>query len=268
MKYAFIGMGNMAGAILKGMVKSGKYTKDTLLGYEPDQQRAHALRDELGVTLAQSGADAARQGDVVVLAVKPQVMPGVLAELAPALQPGTLVVTIAAGVPIAAYQQALGAQVPVVRVLPSINALVLSACNAMSPGPGVTQQQADLVRAMFESIGTVHQVPEHLLAPFTALAGAAPAFLFQFVDALASAGVQGGLPRGLSQDIAAQMVLGSAKLLLESGQHPRQLMDLVQSPGGSTVEGVHALDRLHFSHAVHQAVKAVIDKDAVLGKSK
>lgn len=268
MTYTFIGLGNMAGAILRGMVQSKNYEGDTLLGYEPDEGRARQMRDELGVTLAQSCEEAARQGDVVVLAVKPQVMPQVLENIASNLKPGALVITIAAGLPLSLYAQALGDDVPVVRVLPSINARVLSACSALCPGPAAREEHIALAQSMFASVGTVHTVSEQLLPAFTALAGAAPAFQFQFVDALAAAGVQAGLPRGLSQQIAAEMALGSAKLLLESGEHPRHLMDLVQSPGGTTVEGVHALDRCGFSHAVHQAVRAVIEKDKQLGEKK
>ncbi len=265
MIYAFIGLGNMAGAILNGMVKSGRYAQDTLLGFDPDSSRAKQIAQQCGVTLTHSAPESVRQGEVVVLAVKPQVMPQVLVEIAPALKPGALVVTIAAALPLRQYQTALGPDVPVVRVLPSVNARVLQACSALCPGSGVSPDNIALARDMFLSVGTVHQVEEHLLAPFTALAGAAPAFLFQFVDALASAGVQGGLPRALSQQVATQMALGSAQLLLDSGEHPRQLIDQVQSPGGTTVEGVHQLDRCGFSHSLHQAVRAVIEKDNVLG---
>ncbi len=263
MIYGFIGVGNMASAILRGMAKSGRFPQGTLYGYNRTLKKAQALQEEIGLCLAESELDAARKADVIVLAVKPQMLEGVLPKITPALTPDKLIITIAAGKETGWYEARLG-QVPVVRVMPNINARVGASVSALCGGAFAREEHLSLARAMFETVGAVYDVEERLFSAFSALGGASGAFVHLFIDALSSAGVQAGIPRALSQQIACQVVAGSARLTAESGQHPIALMDQVCSPGGTTIEGVHALKRLGFESAVHQAVKAVIEKDKQL----
>ena len=265
MIYGFIGVGNMASAILRGMAQSGRFPQGTLCGYNRTVEKTLALQGEMGLQVCADEQAVAKAADVIVLAVKPQMMKGVLEKIAPVVVPEKLVVTIAAGKETAWYEAYLG-QVPVVRVMPNINARVQASVSALCGGRFARPEHLTIVRGMFETVGTVYEVEERLFSAFSALGGASGAFVHLFIDALASAGVQAGIPRALSQEIACRVVEGSAKLTAESDQHPIALMDQVCSPGGTTIEGVHTLKRLGFETAVQQAVRAVIDKDKQLGK--
>lgn len=260
-----IGLGNMAGALLRGMAASGRYEMKDIAGYDVDLQKAEALSREAGFQLADSLPDAVRRAERVLLAVKPQVLPDVLAAHGQAMK-GKLVISIAAGRPLRFYEGHLGEGAAVVRVMPSVNALVSEAASALCWTESVTEDQRLWAARMMQSVGTVSEISEALFPAFSALASAAPAFVFQMLDALASAGVKAGLSRDVAIRTASQMALGSARLLIQSGRHPRQMMDMVTSPGGTTIEGVHALDRLGFDHAIHEAVAAVVEKDIRLGR--
>ena len=265
MIYGFIGLGNMASAILRGMAKSGRFPQGSLIGYNRTVEKGLVLREELGLTLCESERDTAERADVIVLAVKPQMLEGVLDRIRPAVSEGKLILTIAAGKETGWYEERLG-EVPVVRVMPNINARVGLSVSALCGGRHARSQHLEIARGMFETVGTVYDVEERLFSAFSAIGGASGAFVHLYIDALASAGVQAGLPRPLSEDIACQVVEGSARLTAQSPEHPIALMDQVCSPGGTTIEGVHTLKRLGFEAAVQQAVRAVIEKDKQLGK--
>lgn len=266
MTYGFIGLGNMASAIIHGMAKSGKFLEDTILGFNRSAGKTLKLQEETGLVPAANAVAVAERSDVVVLAVKPQMMGDVLPLIAPVITPEKLVVSIAAGKPTAFYEEAFVPGVPVVRVMPNINAKVLAATTAVCPGACATAEHIATVKAMFETVGAVYELTEAQFPAFSAIGGASGAFIHIYIDALASAGVKAGLPRALAQDIAAQTVLGSAKLTLESEEHPIALCDQVCSPGGTTIEGVHTLKRLGFETAVQQAIDAIIEKDRNLAK--
>ncbi len=263
--YGFIGLGNMASAIIRGMAASGQFPVGSIIGFNRSPGKTQALAHSVGLVPMDGAAAVARAADVIVLAVKPQMMGDVLPLIAPEVTPNKLVVSIAAGKPTGYYEQALGA-VPVVRVMPNISARVLAAASGMCGGAYAEAQHLAIVREMFETIGTVYEVPEHLFAAFSALGGASGAFIHLYIDALASAGVKNGLPRPLAQEVACQAVLGAAKLTMESDLHPIQLMDSVCSPGGTTIEGIHTLKRLGFESAVQQAVDAIVEKDRRLAQ--
>ncbi len=265
MIYGFIGVGNMAAAILRGMAKSGRFPQGTLCGYNRTRKKALALQEETGLVLCESERETAEAADAVVLAVKPQMLEGVLEKIAPAIGPEKLVLTIAAGKETGWYEERLG-QVPVVRVMPNINARVGLSVSALCGGRYTQPEHLAVARDMFETVGTVYDVEERLFPAFSAIGGASGAFVHLYIDALASAGVQAGIPRALSEEIACRVVAGSARLTADSNQHPIALMDQVCSPGGTTIEGVHTLKRLGFESAVQQAVRAVIEKDRQLGK--
>lgn len=265
MKYGFIGLGNMAGAILRGMHRSGNFAQDTLLGYNRTAAKTEALRDEIGLVPCRSAKEVAERADVLVLAVKPQMLPDVLPEIQDFVTPQTLVISIAAGKPTTYYEDLFAEGVPVVRVMPNINAKVGLSATAVCAGRYAGQEHIDLVRKLFSAVGTVYTLKENQFAAFMAIAGASGAFVHLYIDALASAGVKAGLARGFAEELACQTVLGSAALTQQSGKHPIALMDEVCSPGGTTIEGVHTLKRLGFESAVQQAVQAVIEKDKTLG---
>lgn len=265
MKYGFIGLGNMAGAILRGMHRSGDFAQDTLLGFNRSEGKTLALRDEIGLVPCQSARDAAEQADVLVLAVKPQMLPDVLPEIRSVVTPDKLVISIAAGKPTTYYEDAFEADVPVVRVMPNINAKVGLSASGICAGTFADETHMALASKLFSAVGTVYPIREEQFAAFSAIAGASGAFIHLYIDALASAGVKAGFARPFAEALACQTVLGSATLTQQSDKHPIALMDEVCSPGGTTIEGVHTLKRLGFETAVQQAVQAIIEKDKTLG---
>ena len=211
MVYGFIGLGNMAGAIIRGMAGSGSFSSDTLCGFNRSPEKTQRLAQETGLVPCESARQVAEQADVLVLGVKPQMLPDVLPLIAPAVTPKTLVVTIAAGKGFDFYASYLG-DVPLVRVMPNICAQVLCSASAVCPNSLCSPAQAELVRAMFRTVGEVYDIPEAQFAAFSALGGASGAFVQMYIDALSSAGVKAGLPRALAQKIACQATLGAAKL--------------------------------------------------------
>ena len=266
MNYGFIGLGNMAGAILRGMRSSGRFEDDKIYGYDKFTPAAEGLRQATGLIPHASAAEAAAAADVIVLCVKPQVMDAVLEDIRDAVRPEQVIITIAAGLPISFYESRLPREQPILRAMPSINALALSAASALSANRWADERAVDTAKKLLGAVGAVHEIEEKDIAAFSAIAGAAPAFAFLFADALAQAGVKAGLSRALSQQVAAELLSGSGKLLSQTGEHPRALIDKVTSPGGTTIEGVLALEAGGFGAALHAAVQAVIDKDTRLGK--
>jgi len=257
MIYGFIGLGNMASAILRGMRESGKFAQDTLAGYDIAADRAWELDMDL---ICESETEVCEKADVLVLAVKPQMMGDVLAKIAPRDKP---VITIAAGKETAFYEAAVPG-IHVVRAMPNINAKCLSAVTALCAGQYAGETELQLAESIFSTVGRALRVPERLFSAFSAVASASPAFSYMYVDALARAGVKAGMPRALALEAAAASVWGSARLIMDSGEHPIQLMDQVTSPGGTTIEGVEALKEFGFENAVHKAIAAVIEKDKKL----
>lgn len=268
MNYAFIGLGNMAGAILRGMHVSGRFEGDLIYGYDAAAQQALTLQQQMGLYPAASAEEVVRMAEAVVLCVKPQVMEQVLKTIAPALKPEKTVITIAAGLPLSFYEARLPEKMPIIRTMPSINGQALAASSALCGNAYADEARVAVARKLLSAIGGVHEVPEKLFPAFSAISSAAPAFAFLFADALAQAGVKAGLTRALSQQVAAELLLGSGKLMLQSGEHPRALIDKVTSPGGTTIEGVLALEERGFAAALHAAIQAVIDKDIRLGQGK
>ena len=260
MKIGFIGAGNMAGAIIRGMVAGGFHGSDILV-YDTDAAKMAALFEECGVCVCQSGEEACG-GDAVVLAVKPQVFPTLLPALAEELhrsQP--LVISIAAGKTLEYIEHNIGSGLPLVRVMPNIAAKVGEAMSAFCGNELVRDDHRSIVRLVFEAVGEVIELEEKLFSAFSAIAGCSPAFTLLYVDALAEAGVRYGIPKQTALKIAAQAVLGTTRLLQEGTQHPRELIDQVCSPGGTTIEGMCALQREGFEAAVLAAAQAAMEKD-------
>lgn len=264
MKIGFIGAGNMASAIVRGIVAGG--TDASLLTvYDIDAQRQNALVTDCGVSAACCAQDVVLHSDAVLLAVKPQVYADLLPTLrAAAAQSHPLIISIAAGKTIGTISALLGSDLAIVRAMPNLNARVGQAITALCANAHVTAAQMDTARAVFGAVGETVDLPEDKFSGFAAMAGAGPAFAFLFVDALAQAGVQQGIPKPLALQIARQTVLGSALMLRQSEIHPRILMDQVCSPGGITIEGVLSLQKNRFEASVADAVQAACDRDKQL----
>ena len=266
-KIAFLGSGNMAEALVKGLLSAGTATADEIVCAEPRAERREELRARHGVAVTASNADAVRQAQLLVLSVKPQVMDALLDEIAEAVDRSKLVISIAAGVPIGAIARRLGAGARIVRTMPNTPALVGQGATALSRGAHATEEDLAQAVALFEAVGTAVVVDEHLLDAVTGLSGSGPAFVFLAIEALADGGVKMGLPRHVALALAAQTVVGAGKLVLETGEHPGKLKDQVTSPGGTTIAGVHALEAAGFRAALIAAVEAATRRSRELGEA-
>lgn len=239
---AFLGAGNMAGALVKGLLAAGVAAPEQILCTDVRPHRLEELTKTFGVRTATDNVAAAAAADVVVLATKPQAFDRLLPDVAKGLRASSLVVSIAAGVPIVAIEAKLAAGARVVRTMPNTPAIVDAGATAIARGSYATDDDVALVRRMFESVGVAVVLDESLLDAVTGLSGSGPAYIFLIIEALADAGVKVGLHRDSAQLLAAQTVLGSAKLLLETGEHPGRLKDMVTSPGGTAIAGLHTLE--------------------------
>lgn len=264
-KLAFIGVGNMGGALARAARRNVPGDRIALANRTPE--RALALAEELDCMQAAGNADAARWADFLFLGVKPQMMGELLGELRPVLseRPGRFVlVSMAAGLTIAGIQALAGGTYPVIRIMPNTPASVGEGMILYTRGGGVTEEEERSFLEAMAGAGRFSALPEHLMDAGSAVSGCGPAFADLFLEALADGGVACGLPRGQALELAAQMLLGSARLFLESGQHPGVLKDAVCSPGGTTIQGVRALEAAGFRGAVMEAVIAAYEKTLAL----
>ena len=265
MNTGFIGAGNMASAIIEGLVSSACLAPGKLAVYDPDSKKTDALRTRFGLTVCASECEVVAKSDCVVLAVKPNMLQTVLAAIRDAVrEKQPLLLTIAAGKPLAFYRDCLGFNARLVRVMPNINAVVGAAVSAYCGNGQATQDDLQFAEKFCASFGAATALPETLFPVFGVVGGSAPAFAYLFIDALARAAVQHGMPRAQALEVSAQTVFGSAKMILESDLHPQELIDRVCSPGGTTIEGIAALQKDGFEAAVADAVRAAVEKDKKL----
>jgi pyrroline-5-carboxylate reductase len=262
---AVLGAGKIGEALLAGLLAAGR-TTDELLFTERHPERAAELTARLGVA-GVDVADAAARAEVLVVAVKPQDIAPVLAELAPVLPPGTLVVTLCAGLPIALFEGALPEGTPVVRVMPNTPMLVGEAMSAMSPGTHATADQLATVEKMLAAVGRVVQVPEAQQDAVTALSGSGPAYFFFLVEAMIDAGILLGLPRTVVAELIVQSAYGAASMLRESADHPVLLREAVTSPAGTTIAAIRELERHGVRAALIDAIEAARDRSVELGRA-
>ncbi len=263
---AILGAGNMGEALAKGLLRAGKIAAESLTCTDARAERREEIHKRYGVQVTGDNRAAAAQADIVVLAVKPQVIETLLEEIAPAVDAKKLVISIAAGVPIDAIARKLGAGVRILRTMPNTPALVGAGATALARGPHATEADLTVARALFEAVGTAVVVEEGLLDAVTGLSGSGPAFVFMAVEALADGGVKAGLPRAIASSLAAQTVMGAARLVLETGKHPGELKDQVTSPAGTTIAGVQALEARGFRAALMEAVDAAVRRSRELGQ--
>jgi pyrroline-5-carboxylate reductase len=262
----FLGAGNMAEALVKGLLRAGVAAPQEILCTDRRRDRLDELAQRYGVRTSTDNRAAAQEASVVVLSVKPQVMNKLLAEIAPALDATKLVISIAAGVPLAAIERQVGHGVRLVRTMPNTPALVGAGATAISAGEHATEADMAQARALFDAVGRTVVVDESLLDAVTGLSGSGPAYVFLVIEALSDAGVKVGLDRRTSQDLAAQTVLGSAKLLIETGEHPGRLKDQVTSPGGTAIAGLHTLEAGGLRTTLMNAVEAATRRSHELGR--
>jgi pyrroline-5-carboxylate reductase len=248
-----IGAGSMGGALVRGLMAAGLVKPADLVFYDPDPGLRQEM-ERLGIEAAPDNATVMRSG-VVVLAVKPQVLRGVLQEIRGHDRPGQVVISIAAGVPLAVLEEALP-EARVIRAMPNTPLMVQAGMTALSPGSRATPEDMALALDLFRAVGRAEVVAETHLDAITALSGSGPAFAAVFLEALADGAVKMGLPRTLALEFAAQTLLGTARLLLEKNLHPAILKDLVSSPGGTTIHGLHALEQGAFRAAVISAIES------------
>jgi pyrroline-5-carboxylate reductase len=262
--WGFIGSGKMATALIKGMIRAGLAPAESICASDPLPAARTGLRSDTGVNVSDSNLEVARRSEVLVLAVKPQSMREVLDELRPAVSGEHLIVSVAAGVTIASIDDGLGACGRLVRVMPNTPALVGEGASAYAMGPRTVPEDETVVKGCLESVGRAVRVPESLLDAVTGLSGSGPAFVYVMIEALSDGGVRAGLPREVATLLAVQTVLGAAMTVRETGLHPGVLKDQVASPGGTTIAGLHELERGGVRGALMGAVDAAARRSAEL----
>jgi pyrroline-5-carboxylate reductase len=265
LKIAFLGAGNMATALVRGALARGGFSPAQLAVTDIRPEACAELVRELGITSTASNPEAVAFGDVIVLAVKPQVLAGVLAEVVPHLKPQHLVISIVAGMSISRLSLMLGGHERIVRAMPNTCAMVGAGATALTRGAGASEDDYARAAQLFESTGEVVRIDERLMDAVTGLSGSGPAYAFVAIEALADAGVRQGLARDVAIKLAAQTLLGAAKMVLETGEHPARLKDQVTSPGGTTIAAIAALEREGFRNALHAAVEASAQRSRELG---
>lgn len=261
----FVGAGKMATALGKGFVRGGLVDPGAILASDVNAAARAGFAKETGGRTTDKNQEVAETCHTIVLAVKPGQVTGVLEDLRGVVTGQHLVLSIAAGVPLARLEAALP-EARLIRVMPNTPALVGASASAYALGRSATVEDAARAEELLSSVGTAYQVGETMLDAVTGLSGSGPAYVFLFLEALADGGVAAGLPRDLAMKLAAQTVLGSAKLALDTSLHPGPLKDMVTSPGGTTIEGIHELEKAGFRGTVISAVRAAAEKSKRLGQ--
>ncbi len=262
----FVGAGKMATALAKGWVKAGLCSSSQIIASDAAPAAREAFAREVGARTVESNLEAAGNAVVLVLAVKPDQVLAVLRGLRSALGAGHLLVSIAAGVPLTRLQEAAGEGVRMVRVMPNTPALVGECAAAYALGAHATTEDAALAQRLFSAVGVAYPVKESLLDAVTGLSGSGPAYAYLMIEALSDGGVAAGLPREAAIRLAAQTLVGAGRMVLETAQHPGALKDMVTSPGGTTIEGLHELERAGVRGALMNAVRASAGKARQLGQ--
>ena len=254
----------MAEALISGVLSAGDYKAEQIHVADPDTVRLDHLKKQYGVQISATNHEAVVSGDVIVLAVKPQVTAAVLKEIGDGLAK-RLVISVVAGVRLIRIIEACGPQARVIRAMPNTPAMVGEGMTALAIGPGVGDSEVACARQIFESVGKVVPVDERFMDAVTGLSGSGPAYVFLMIEAMADGGVKMGLPREMASLLAAQTVLGAARMVLETGQHPARLKDQVASPAGTTIAGLHRLEQGGLRGLLIDAVEAATKRSQELG---
>ncbi len=265
-KIGFIGSGNMGEALISGLVLSKAAKPENIICSDISEDILEVIQNKYKVATTTDNIEVAKKSEIVIFATKPQILGSVLKETADSLDKSKLIISIAAGVPLAAIAAGLHKELRLIRVMPNICAFVKESATAIAAGEFASKEDVKLARAIFDSVGKTVFIQENILMDaFTGLSGSGPAYIFIIVDAMADAGVKMGLSRKDSLFLSTQTVLGAAKLLLESKEHPGQLKDRVASPGGTAIAGIHTLEQGGLRTTMINAIEAATKRSKELG---
>jgi len=254
-RVAFIGCGNMGSALISGILRSGLISRDKVLVTDIRPKRLEHISEREGVSTTKDNREAVEKSDVIVLAVKPQVIGKVLSEIKDVVTRDKVIISIAAGITTGFIEEALGREVPVVRVMPNTPALVKTGASGASPGKYAGEEEEAIAEQMMRGVGIVVKVPEEMLDAVTALSGSGPAYIFYIIESLIEAGMEMGLSEEDARNLVGQTVLGAARMVMEIGESPQVLRAKVTSPGGTTEAALKYLEEEGFQKILIAAVK-------------
>ena len=264
MKIGFIGCGNMATAMMSGMIANGIVDAKDIIGADVFAPSREKVQVALGIEITESNKEVVKQADVVVLSVKPQFYVDVIAEIKDDVKENQIVITIAPGKTLAWLEEQFGKAVKIVRTMPNTPAMVQEGMTAACPNSYITANEMDDVCNLLRGFGAVEVIPEKLMDAVVAISGSSPAYVFMMIEAMADAAVAEGMPRAQAYTFAAKAVMGSAKMVLETGKHPGDLKDMVCSPGGTTIEAVKVLEATGFRSSLMEAMEVCAEKSRTL----
>lgn len=267
-KIGFIGAGAMAEALFKGMLISGLFVREEILVSDVNVPRLQQLAEKYGIKTAADNKDVVREAEIIILAVKPAVMPALLEETGPRAREGQFFISVAAGISTGFIESYFPLPVPVIRVMPNTPSLVGAGASAYTTGSNAGEEHARITEDLLKAVGIAVRVPEHLMDAVTGLSGCGPGYVFTIIEALVDAAVRVGLPRDTATKLAAQTLLGAAKMVQETGEHPARLRDMVTTPGGSTIAGLHVLETGKLRATLMDAVIAAANRAKELGGGK
>lgn len=260
MKLGFIGTGNMASAIMGGIIKNQIIPADEIIGADLSAPGRERVQKEYGIHVTGSNKEVVHNSEVIVLSVKPQFYEEVIQEIRDDVREDQIIVTIAPGKTLAWLMDQFGKEVKIVRTMPNTPALVGAGMTAACPNSYMTEEEITYVRTLLESFGAVEIISENIMDAVVSVSGSSPAYVFMLIEAMADAAVSGGMSRPQAYRFAAQAVMGSAKMVLDTGKHPGELKDMVCSPAGTTIEAVRKLEQNGFRSAVFEAMKVCEEK--------
>ena len=266
-RIGFIGGGKMGEALAKGLIRAKLSTADSIIVSDVDNKRCQVFEEETGIKTTQDNREVTANSDVIILAVKPNIMGTILEELKNDITSEHLVVSIAAGIPLNFMESSLNEGCRAIRIMPNTPCLVGETAAGYALGKNATLDDGELVGRILNAVGKSYLLEEKYLDAVTGLSGSGPAFIYMVIEALADGGVKMGLPRDVSTELAAQTAYGAAKMVLESDTHIGELKDSVTSPGGTTIEGLHALEKGGLANTLINAVEAATKKSKRLGKA-
>lgn len=267
-KICILGVGNMGEALLKGILSSGIYKKGDIIVSDISEERLTHINSTYGVETTKDNAEATTSSEFIILAVKPETAKNLIGEISHLIHESKVIISLITGLKITSIHKWLKREIPVIRVMPNTPVLVKEGATVIAPGPGVKEKDIEVAQKIFDSVGKTVIMGEEYLDAVTGLSGSGPAYIFTIIEALADGGVKVGLPRRESILLAAQTVLGAAKMVLETGKHPGSLKDMVTSPGGTTIEGLHRLEASGIRAALISAVEHATRRAKELGEKE
>lgn len=255
MKLGFIGTGNMASAIMGGIIGKKMISAEEIIGADLFAPGREKVKEQFGIQVTEKNQEVVEKAEVIILSVKPQFYEDVINQIKDCVKKEQIIITIAPGKTLAWLVEKFGKEVKIVRTMPNTPALVGEGMTAMCPNEHMEKEETEYVKRLLESFGRVEVVPERLMDVVVSVSGSSPAYVFMMIEAMADAAVSGGMPRAQAYQFAAQAVYGSAKMVLETGKHPGELKDMVCSPAGTTIEAVRTLEEMGFRSSIIEAMK-------------